>query len=281
MEECRALEVGELCDAGRWQSQPGGEILWCARHDGATLARLTYAIREQENTGGGLLMTYSYWPQGEGGQLRRQATLAALPGRRTFISCPGCGRRVRTLYVPLGQSLWRCRSCWGTVYRRSQAGETLNYVAEVAAPTIKELTALPRRTRRRPRSTYIASPPAELAHVLEEELPLGMQELRFWCLRLRAAGLSYRQIAALTESSKSSVQRICVGGRTGIDTMALVRERLERASYFPAPQGDDPRALKAYLGALHHHALRLGLYRHPLSQSEERVVIPADSAAAS
>ena len=58
--------------------------------------------------------------------------------------------------------------------------------------------------------------------------------------------------------------------------MALVRERLERASYFPAPQGDDPRALKAYLGALHHHALRLGLYRHPLSQSEERVVVFAD-----
>ena len=36
--------------------------------------------------------------------------------------------------------------------------------------------------------------------------------------------------------------------------------------------------LAAYLRALHHHALRLGLYHHPLSESEERVVVFADAA---
>ena len=159
------------------------------------------------------LLNYRYWPQGEGACFADQVALAGLPGRRTLAFCPGCGRRVRTLYVPLGQSLWRCRSCWGLVYRRSQAGESLTYIAEVAAPTIRELTALPKRTRRRPGRAYVVHPPKELARALEQELPLGDQELRFWCLRLRAAGLSYRQIAALTESSKSSVARYCASGR--------------------------------------------------------------------
>jgi len=58
-----------------------------------------------------------------------------------------------------------------------------------------------------------------------------------------------------------------------------MRERLEQASFGPAPpEGEDLRGLDAYLRATHHHALRLGLYHHPLSEREERVVLPADDA---
>jgi hypothetical protein len=191
-------------------------------------------------------------------------------------SCPACGRRVRALYAPPGAELFACRSCYRLIYRRSHAEETLAYVQEAAGPAMRELQALPKRTRRRSRRRYVAAPPAALARELEAEPPLGEAELRPWCLRLRAAGLSYRQIGALLGSSKSSVARYCAAGRAGIDTMALVRERLEQASAGPAPpEGDDLRGLDAYLGALHRHALRLGLYHHPLSETEERVVIVA------
>ena len=278
VDECRALEVAELCDQGRWQAQPRGEVLWRAQHGGATRARLSYAITGQEHVGGELLLTYRYRPDGVGLSYENEVELECPPGRRSFAYCPGCGRRVRSLYAPPGADVFRCRTCWGLVYRRSHADESLAYVAEVAGPTMKELVALPKRTRRRQRRTYVERPPAELARRLEEELPLGEQELRLWCLRLRAAGLSYRQIALLTESSKSTVARICRAGRAAIDTMALVRERLEHASLGPAPpEGDDPRSLDAYLGALHRHALRLGLYRHPITEPEERLVIFADS----
>ena len=58
-----------------------------------------------------------------------------------------------------------------------------------------------------------------------------------------------------------------------------MRERLEQASLGPAPPADDDFAgLDAYLRALHHHALSLGLYHHPSGESEERVVLPADDA---
>ena len=44
VDECRALDLGELCDQGRWHTQAHGEVVWRARYDGATLARLSYAI---------------------------------------------------------------------------------------------------------------------------------------------------------------------------------------------------------------------------------------------
>ena len=49
IDECRALELGELCDQGRWRSEPRGVVLWRERHGGETLARLTYVINGQED----------------------------------------------------------------------------------------------------------------------------------------------------------------------------------------------------------------------------------------
>jgi hypothetical protein len=278
VDECRALDLGELCDQGRWRTQPCGEVLWRARYDGATLARLTYAITVQPQASKELFLSYRYSRQGAGLAAENVIKLECLRGQRSLAFCPLCGRRVRTLYAPPARGIFACRCCWGLVYRRSSTKETLAYVAEVAGPTIRELQTLPKRSRRRQRHRYVASPPAKLARLLEEEPPWGEQELRLWCLRLRAAGLSYRQIAVLTESSKSSVQRYCAAGRAGIDTMALLQERLQRASAGPLPPADDDlRGVDVYLGALHRHALRLGLYRHPLSDTEERLVIVAEA----
>ena len=275
VEECRALEIGELGDEGRRRSQPRGEVLWRSKRDGRTRGRLSYAISEIE---GSARLSYRYAPEGGTLTFAGQVVLAGGPGRRTLACCPACGRSVRTLYAPPRAYQLRCRSCWGLVYRRPQWREQLASMREVAGPTLAELEALPKRVRPRPRRRYVAAPPAALAASLAEELPLGAEELRLWCLRLRAAGLSYRQIAALTESSKSSVARICADGPKAIDAQALVRERLERDAVGPpAPQDDDPAALGAYLHALHRHSLRLGLYRLPATEPDERVVVAADA----
>jgi hypothetical protein len=60
-----------------------------------------------------------------------------------------------------------------------------------------------------------------------------------------------------------------------------VSERLERDCVGPLlPEGNDPSALHVYLGALHRRSLRLGLYRHPLAEPEERVLMPAATSSA-
>ena len=277
IDECRALDVGELRDRGRWMSQPRGEVLWHARHGGKALARLTYAISGQDDAMEGLLLAYRYERDGVSPSAAHEVELDCAPGQRSYAYCPACGRRVRTLYAPQGAGLFACRACYRLVYRRSHADETLACVQQVAGPALRQLQALPTRTRRRARRRYVPAPPAALARELEVEPPCGEAETRLWCLRLRAAGLSYRQIAALLEFSKSSVARYCIAGPKAIGTQALVRERLEQDSLGLAPPGDDdPRGLAAYLRAMHHHALRLGLYHHPLSEREERVVIDAN-----
>jgi hypothetical protein len=282
IDECRALEIGEFCDQGRWREKPRGEVLWRARRSGEMLARLTYVIRREERAAAGLLLAYRYVRAGAGPSAAHGVEFDCAPGQRAYASCPACGRRVRSLYAPLSAELFACRTCYRLVYRRSQEDEMLAYVQEVAGPAMRQLEALPRRTRRRARRRYVAAPPAALARELEADLPYGEAETRFWCLRLRASGLSYRQIAALLELSKSSVARYCVAGPKAISAQALVCERLEQAAAEPAPpEGDDLRALDAYLRATRHHALRLGLYHHPLSEREERVVTFADTASES
>jgi hypothetical protein len=284
VEECRALDIAELCDRGAWQAQPRGEVLWRARRGGEVHARLSYAIHSQQSAADDLLLSYHYSCDGRSPSLsaEHELELECSPGRRCYASCPACGRRLRTLYAPSGAADFACRSCWGLVYRHSRAAETLELVREAAGPTMEKLEALPQRTRHRQRRHRLAAPPAALERELEAEPPLGEQELRLWCLRLRAAGLSYRQIAALLESSKSSVARFCAAGREGIDTLALVRERLQQAWVGPVlPQDGDRRGLEAYLRAMRRHDLHLGLYRHPLSETEERVVMSAESSSQS
>ena len=279
VDECRALDVGELCGGGRWMKEPRGAVLWRSRPGGATLARLRYVISGQESRGAALLLAYSYQGAAVGPPREQELEIECLPEARPCARCPRCGRRVRTLYAPPRAGLFACRACYGLVYRPSQWREQLSCVQEAAAPALGALEALPRRTRRRARRRYVAAPPPALAGELETAPPGGAAETRLWGLRLRAAGLSYRQIGALLGLSKSSVARLCVAGPKAINRQALVRERLEEASLGPAlPQGDDRAGLRAYLRAAHQHALRLGLYHHPISAREERVVLPGDDA---
>ena len=276
LDECRALDVGELCDAGRWQAHPRGSVLWRVRSGGEELARLTYVILPAASSASGLALAYRYRRAGEGEAPLHALELDWAPGQRAYAFCPACGARVRSLYAPLGAELFACRSCYRLVYRSSPERQQLTYVSEFAGPALKALHALPARSRRRARRRYVAALPVALARELEAEPPWGDAETRLWCLRLRACGLSYRQIAARLELSKSSVARICRAGPAAIDAYALVRERLEEAYRSPAlPDGDDAHGLDAYLRASHQHALRLGLYEHPLSEREERVLVVA------
>ena len=168
---------------------------------------LVYAISGQASASGELLLTYRYAHQGADLSFEHEVGLDCSPGRRSYLARPRCAARVRILYAPLGAELFACRSCYGLIYRPSDTDDTLVYLAEVGGPAIRELRALPMRTRRRPRRRYMVAPPAALARKLETQPPEGENEMRLWCLRLRAAGLSYRQIAALVGFSKSSVAR--------------------------------------------------------------------------
>lgn len=279
--DCRALAIGEIADGARWRGQPQGEILWRARHAVAPAARLTYTLLNQSETSARpqLLLAYRYWPAGSGRSFRAEVELIVIPGRRPVALCSDCKAAVRSLYAPPGATRFLCRRCQALSYGRSAWRERLADARAAAAPALAELAALPATPPTAAPARYVAAPPPALADRLEQELPLAEQELRLWCLRLRACGLSYRQIAPLVECSKSSVARYCAAGRAGVDSLALIRECLARAAALPpASIGPGRRGLGAEMQALHAH-----LKRRRLSPSafepEERVVLPMDAAA--
>jgi hypothetical protein len=269
LEDCRCLEVGELCDAGRLKRQPAGEVVWYGEA-GQERARLRYWLARHPDNGKLHLVLCDYGP-------RRQAfAIDVCPGLATCAIC-ACGKAVRQLYAPPHQSLFACRHCWGLVYRK--AGENASkemgaWVCQASAPALDSFFALPRRVRRRPPRTYVEKPPATLAAELVDELPLAPQELRLWCLRLRAVGLSYRQIARLTASSKSTVARYCAEGRKGIDPLVLSGERQGR-TYLPRLAEDAGLAeLRSYPRANSSPIRTLGLAHRYWATRERRVVLP-------
>jgi hypothetical protein len=84
VDECRALDVGELCDQGRWRTHPRGEVLWRERNGGETRARLAYVITGQESAADELLLTYRYGREGAGLSCEHEVELEC-PSRRAQL----------------------------------------------------------------------------------------------------------------------------------------------------------------------------------------------------
>jgi len=222
--EARCLDIGELCDAGRLQAHPRGEVSWWGELDDERRNWLRYHISTRAADRECVLTLEGYSGPDQ------VLVLDVIAGKATCALCPWCGQPARKLYVLAGQRQFRCWRCWGLVYRgrTKPAARWLSYQRKLANPVLDLVADLPQRVRHRPWRSYVEAPAPELAAELAGELPLGCQELRLWCLRLRQVGLSYRRIARLTASSKSTVSRLVLEGRAGIHLPSLIDEREER-----------------------------------------------------
>ena len=92
-------------------------------------------ISGQEDAIEDLLLTYRYERDGARPAAAHELELDCAPGQRSYAYCPACGRRVRTLYAPLGADLFACRACYRLVYRRSQWREQLDLRAGGGRPS--------------------------------------------------------------------------------------------------------------------------------------------------
>ena len=278
--DCRILEIGELCDGGRCARHRRGEIRWVSAATKLTRARLTYAITAElwPDRAPLLILALRYQMTLTAPESRERIVLSGGGGVRFLAECPWCERAVRKLYAPPGAEQFLCRECHGLVYRRMPQAEALDLVQAAMGSLLEGLYELSPETASVRSAAAARSARKALQDTLEGELPLRAQELRIYCLRLAKAGLSLRQIAALVDSSKSSVGRYLATGLRGVDMRALTTERLERLWAFPAvPAGNDPKALREQVMMIGRHARRFRFNRAPGSEPEERVLI-AESA---
>ena len=118
VEDCLPLDVKSFRLAGTFAYPSGatGSIWWTRPHDGVELGRVEYAT---ENHADGLAI-----------RIRRQypldeclipltTTRPHLGGSRFWFICR-CGKRVGRLYLPAGQSVFGCRTCYNLTYQSAQ-----------------------------------------------------------------------------------------------------------------------------------------------------------------
>lgn len=81
----------------------------------------------------------------QGQDVREPVHISTVPnnygGARPFFLCPGCGRRVRFLYLHWGR--FRCRSCARLNYRSQQATKDELYPYDAAVKLLRERFRVP------------------------------------------------------------------------------------------------------------------------------------------
>jgi len=291
VDQCRVLEIGELCDGGRWASHPRGRIRWVEKGSKTVRASLSYAIAWEDWPPGAplLLLELRYHPTPTAPESCDRIRLEVGAARRCVARCPGCDRPVRKLYAPPSDAHFFCRDCQGLVYRRSVSAEKraqLRAIGDDAMALEADLQTLigplPGGADALAAAGVAGGPPAEQQHDeleallggLANELPLAPQELRIYCLRLARFGLSVRGTAALVGCSKSSVGRFRAAGLEGVSIWLLADERRERLWALR-------RSFE--LAILERRMLQRNYHRQTASDLEVRVltVAKADPAAAS
>ena len=118
VEDCRLLDIGELCDGGALRATPHGQIIWRSRFWPGEVALLVYALVFQQwpYRPGGLLLCYVYWPAADARPQDDVVELSVRVGIRPTALCPACGRAARKLYAPPGAIDFSCRVCQGLIY---------------------------------------------------------------------------------------------------------------------------------------------------------------------
>ena len=164
---------------------------------------------------------YLYWPTPTASACGDRIELCRGRSKRYSGRCPNCERPQRKLYAPPGDDLFLCRRCHNLAYSGIERLYRDLY-SKVMGPVYAALDLMKWGGQAAPGSAH----QQRLLADADAFATSGPEGWRVACLLLRAAGLSYRQIAACLPVSKSSVARYVAAGRYGIDSGRLYRERL-------------------------------------------------------
>ena len=256
--DCRCLSIAELEAAAR-RHPPGGEAIWRARSGGEILAHLHFTISEEHWPQGTTLRVLALRYRTDRAEAESRERLIFDPDRRALAHCPACERPLRKLYPPPGAVHFLCRACHGLVYRSAPRSDGLAALQAAMGGLQRRLYADYTEIETPPTAAERQRALLELLAILEDERPLFDCELRLWCLRLRAEGLSLRAIGRATGVSKSSVARYLAAGPEGIDRVELHRERFARAADAQLA-GLGALSLRSQLRELAHANKHLALY---------------------
>ena len=128
--QCLALDIGQLTRAGLIvYGQLSGTVEWSGRST-LRVALHLWGRRFNESV---LRLSYGLSDRDEEqviDDIRLKTTRPYFGGLRWWFSCPGCGRRVRILYLRPDGEWFRCRHCHELAYRSQLQGRLARAMAK-------------------------------------------------------------------------------------------------------------------------------------------------------
>ncbi len=106
----------------RWSWTNGREASIGIRLLDRTQIILTYSVQHDEST---------WIPVEE--RIALAWTPCTYGGERPWFRCPECGRRVRAMYAPPGNTIFRCRCCHNLAYTSQQQSEEDRLLSRIRA----------------------------------------------------------------------------------------------------------------------------------------------------
>jgi len=122
--ECHTLRLKWLRKALEAGPGWGAKLEWTSNRTGAVTASIGYVVVGTRDAPA--IRLHYGWRDGAGElhQVRERIPLTYSTlchgGRCPYLVCPGCLARVRTLHLPPGRTLFRCRACHDLTYGSCQ-----------------------------------------------------------------------------------------------------------------------------------------------------------------
>lgn len=122
--ECWTVRLRDLRAALATGPGTPGTLTWRSTRTGGPVAQVGFVVTGDEDAQG---VRLRYQVRRAGGDPVRVDELVRLThstlyrgGRCPYLSCPGCGARVRTLHLPPNGTRFRCRACHDLTYGSCQ-----------------------------------------------------------------------------------------------------------------------------------------------------------------
>lgn len=125
------LSAVEFNRNGVFRAAPGtsGTLSWMTVPDGAPLGKVKYEIRSDGHGGRAIFILRQVLSfggslrMGNGQTIQLTTSRPHWGGERFWFRCE-CGRRSGSLYLPIGETVFRCRPCYELTYQSAQEHNT-------------------------------------------------------------------------------------------------------------------------------------------------------------
>lgn len=118
VEDCFRIDAADLRRSAVFRHGESGRLIWTLGD--VEIAWATYCFTRQADSAGELEFEFHQADQRKRTRIALETTIPHFGGKRVWLTCPRCERRMRTLFAKQRELEPACRGCHGLQFRSAQ-----------------------------------------------------------------------------------------------------------------------------------------------------------------